>query len=433
MPNGRVSEMCNTREEAETLRAALVEERAALDARGELEPAKAPEPPAPLTLAAWGQTWLQRREARVRWFANDKSRWKLYVAPSPFAAVPLAEIRAKHIRTWLADLATTKHEGKYLTAGTVRHVFNLVRKSLADAMEEELITANPAIGVKVPKRPGAVESAPREFLTADEIRAVATCAAIPEASRLFYAVAVHTGLREGELIALRWGDVREDGARPEVVVRGSHDHAPKNGKVEPVPQLPQARVAFVRLRELARDEDGEGPAADALVFPSPRGHQRQKSDDFGWSSRKVRGVARVGHRELAGVNRRVLFHGLRHSCGSHLLMGTFGMTLTLAEVGAILRHEDVETTDGYAHLVPGHLHDRIASMTAAPESTAPTLSTPRDPDTAPVMTQLGHGTHPNLGHDKGPTFSKPLIYRARDAGVEPATLGFGDPRSIQLS
>jgi hypothetical protein len=42
-------------------------------------------------------------------------------------------------------------------------------------------------------------------------------------------------------------------------------------------------------------------------------------------------------------------------------MGTWGVTLALAEVSSFLRHGSIAMTKGYAHLAPGHLHARISS------------------------------------------------------------------------
>ncbi len=389
LPDGsRPGETFDTEEEAEAFRAALVIERNDAAARGEL--ARKEEPPAPLTLARWGaDTWLPRREARVRWPAQDRSRWKLHVAPSKLAAMPLADIRAKHVRAWVEDLVATKRNGKYPNGRTCRHAYNILRAALDGAVEAEIIAANPAVGVKIPKRPGAAASGRREYLTAEEIAAVLGCEAIPEAARLTYSVAVHVGARQGEMVALRWGDVHETGERPHVVIRASHRFAgSKNGKVQSVPLLPQACAAFARLRELAGDPD-----ANDLVFPSPRGHMRQPGDDFGWSSRKVRGKPRVGHRELAGVNRKVVFHGLRSTAGSHMLLGTFGVTLTLAEVAVILRHEDVATTDGYAYATADHVFGRLAALhqKRSPEGSERHVDGTRDANSS-VKTAVSDGS-----------------------------------------
>ncbi len=389
MPDGsRVGELCATREEAEALRVAIVAGRYEAAKRGEYEPPPVEVQETP-TLASWGRRWLERRKTRVRWFANDKTRWGLYVVETELAKVPLAELRPKHIRTWLADLCMLRRGGKLLSTRTVSHTLNLVRVALSEAVEEELLPTNPAVGIKIPKRSGVTENATRAHLTAEEIRVVEAGVGIPEDARLLYVVAIYTGLRQGELWGLRWGDVHEGAVRPEVIVRWSHQHAPKNGKVQPVPLLPKARAAFERLRLLAT-VGGVGPAVDDLVFPTRRGKPRQHSDDAGWSSRKVRGRARVGHREVLGVNREVHFHGLRHTCASHLLTGTFGVTLALAEVRVFLRHEDVSTTDRYAHLAPGHLLDRIAAL----PSVKPVAAAAPSPSTEPLPPEPSAATPP---------------------------------------
>ena len=182
------------------------------------------------------------------------------------------------------------------------------------------------------------------------------CAAIPETERRVYAVAVYTGLRQGELWALDWSDVRLDGV-PEVTVRRSHGGATKTGKVRRVPLLPGA------VRALSSVPEGERVG---LVFPRSGGRRRLPSDDARWSpqARHVRtdGTASpvCGYRERAGISRRVRFHDLRHTCASHLLMGTWAQPLTLPEVAQWLGHSSVRMTERYAHLCPDRLAARVA-------------------------------------------------------------------------
>ena len=105
---------------------------------------------------------------------------------------------------------------------------------------------------------------------------------------------------EGEIIALRVGDLTLDGPRLEVHVQRSHDGPPKNGKTRRVPLFPQALAALrAQLAHLGET------APDDLVFPSARGHQRQPCDDFGWSSRKRRPGAPTGFNVALGITRPV--------------------------------------------------------------------------------------------------------------------------------
>lgn len=86
---------------------------------------------------------------------------------------------------------------------------------------------------------------------------------------------------------------------------------------------------------------------------------------------------------------------------------------------ALKRHEDVETTDRDAHLASEHLR---AGMAAAIPPPSPAVC--HDAPVCSVSVAHAEGAPPS----RNPSFSA-----ARDARFERATLGFGDPRSIQLS
>ncbi len=352
-----LTEVVDTKEEAEALRRALVQKRDEAE-RAAAEPA-APEVE---TVATWGERWLKRRRdlKLVRWPRVDETRWARYVAGSPLAAARLADVRPRDVQAFVDGLAGTG--GGALDRSTVTRVVALVKKCFADAARDERIPDSPARRVAVPKT-SAVKEDPWTYLTDAEVRAVEGCAAMPERARLTFTVAIRTGLRAGELWALRWRDVDLDGATPSVTVRASHGSAPKNGKVQRVPLLPAAREALLALRRLAG-----GPAPDALVFPSASGERRARGDDARWAPEpgpKGKPPRFAGYRAVAGIEREVRFHDLRHTFASHLVMGTWTEApLPLAEVRALMRHGSVAMTERYAHLSPDHLHARIAGSAA---------------------------------------------------------------------
>ncbi len=337
-----------TREEAEQQRATLaVMHRATAQALP-------PEPQA-LTLAAWGKTWLERREelGEVRDPQRDVWIWARYLEGSELAGMALADIRPKHIAGWVDGMAKRpkRKGGGRLSPLTIRRAFALLRLVFVDAVRAEHLDANPCIGTKLPKP----KTAPWAFLTAAEIAAVERGApGVPEASRRVFVVAIYTGLRLGELVALRWGDVTLDGPRPELHVQRSHDGPPKSGKTRRVPLLPQALEALRAVRE-----EAEGAGPEDVVFPSPRGLQRREGEDWGWSTRRRHRGEYYGYRLALGVERPVRFHDLRHTCASHLAMGTWtGAPWPLQDVARWLGHASVTMTERYAHLSPGYLHDR---------------------------------------------------------------------------
>jgi hypothetical protein len=87
---------------------------------------------------------------------------------------------------------------------------------------------------------------------------------------------------------------------------------------------------------------------------------------FGWEDvkdRRAKGGQRPGARSRLGIERKVRFHDLRHTCASHLVMGTSGRRWSIEEVSKLLGHSDIQVTQRYAHLADTALH-RAAAETA---------------------------------------------------------------------
>lgn len=351
----------DTRERAEAVLAAWLEQHQ--------------DKPGGLTLGGWGQRWLDERErdGRHRGLARERDRWRAHVADAPIADKLLTKLRRADVVRWVKETArkeavhvhyaggerVERGLGRRVSRRTVGRALGLLRACLSDAVGDGYIETNPALGVPLPKD-DAAEQAQSEivFLTADEVQAVITSDAIPESARLIYTVAIFTGLRPGELWGLRWCDVRLDGDRPHLEVRRSRNGPPKGKRTREVPLLPPARAALRRWRELS---PGIGTA---LVWPAEGGRCHADGYDAGWSgSYRPDGTQRDGHRELAGVRRGVTFKDLRHTCGSHLVSGTWGRVWALHEVRDWLGHRSVTTTETYyARLVPGHLHVAARAM-----------------------------------------------------------------------
>jgi len=354
-----------TREEAQRFLDAALAELAEHDAA----------PTGALTLLTWGDKWLERRETSGvhRAIASERSTWKHHVSTAPFASWPLSDITRRDVKEWVEALSrkkalapaawkagTPKRTNRTVSRQTVVHALNLLRKCLADAIDDELLRGdNPAKDVRVPKRPSSDEG--WTYLTPEEIERLLTGKRVPLAAQLLYTVAIYTGMRQGELWGLRWDDVRLDGPQPQVTVRFSHRGPTKSGKVRHVPLLAPAREALRRWKdECPKSEEG-------LVFPTVTGLRRRKSDEAGWRNRRIaEGVIEPGHKTLAGITRRVRFHDLRHTCASHLVMGTWGRAWRIEEVCAFLGHSDITVTQRYAHLSPDHLSKAAAETAQVP-------------------------------------------------------------------
>jgi integrase len=317
------------------------------------------------TYLAWALDWLNERETSGahRSSRTDRSRMERHVFPSAWADMPIRTIRARDLTEWLHELERA-HASSFGAKGaqvatarrispqTVKHVCNLVRKSFADAIRAGKVNDNPATEIR-PRRSPKVEKG--VHLTQAQIDRLLGVPGLPERFHRIYTVAIFTGVRSGELWALRWDDVHEEAAKPEIVVRRSHRGKTKTEEIRHVPLLPPA-IAAIRAQ---RAEAIDSP----LVFPSgAKGHGKGWS---GWHQASEGYDAQWGTwAKKAGIDTgRLKFRHLRHTCGAHLAAGTWGFALTLYQVAAWLGHADSRTTEEhYAHLTPDALHGARAKL-----------------------------------------------------------------------
>jgi integrase len=151
---------------------------------------------------------------------------------------------------------------------------------------------------------------------------------------VIYTVAGFTGLRQGELLALRWKHVRFADRTVVVVAAMSAgvESSTKSGKWRAVPLVTDA---FVALDELSRREWFVGP--DDYVFCGPAG------DPLNESALRRRFVR---CRDAAGLP-PLPFHHLRHTFATLAIRGLDPMT-----VQTLLGHSKITTTERYLHARP---------------------------------------------------------------------------------
>lgn len=367
---GQLGPIYPSRERAEAVLAAYNEDAA----NGAIES------PRGVVFGRYGEEWLDRRELsrRVRGIEQERNAWNAHVKRAPFYAEPLAEISRGEVAAWVDGLLETRalrvtrtpdgskttQTDRVLSRGTVAKILRLVHGVFAKAVEDELVPVSPIAGLTITRHPRDDEdvSDAWTFLELDEVARVLACPAVPAERRHLVAIAIHTGVRRGELFALRWADVHEDSDRPRIVVRRGHMGPTKSGKPRIVPLLAPAVAAFRALRKAAGRAE--------LVFGTAEGRMYGKGYDAGWRDKRERrgkgGELRVkaGIKTLAGIDRDVRFHDLRHTCASHLVMGSWGRRWSLEEVCAFLGHSTIKVTERYAHLAPHALQAAAAATPA---------------------------------------------------------------------
>lgn len=327
--------------EAEAFRAAWI---AALATGAPLPEQVRPEappaaPPRPLTVfdacrelsAGIKSGAVRDRRGRVYKPASVRSierRLRLHVVPR-IGAVPLTTLRRGDVRRLVDDLSVEA------SPSVARDALGALGVVMRLQVDRDVLDLNPCSGVRVP----AVDQRPARVLTREEmvvLQAAADADEDPAIGHLL-ALALATGARRGELLAIAWGPGGLDLGAGLAHIRFTKDPvaglvSPKNGEARSV-HLGAGVIARLRRWRIASERSQEGE----LVFP--------RDPWESWS--RVRKAAK-----LADPQPR--FHDLRHAVCSALRASG----LESHEVAAIVGHKDggrlVDRV--YAHALP----DRVA-------------------------------------------------------------------------
>jgi integrase len=201
------------------------------------------------------------------------------------------------------------------------------------------LPTNPASKLKLPK---VRTSAGIDVLDPDEVRLL-VAHATDDKDAAAYTTAAMAGLRQGELLALRWRDVDFAASAIRVVRSLSHGKltSPKSGAARTVPMAPDVATALAKLSQ-RRHHTGD----DDLVFCDHHGQPLAVKD------------LRDGYRAaLAAAELRPLrFHDLRHTFGTVMIAKA-----DIRRVQEWMGHADVQTTMRYLHYAP---RDRDAALVA---------------------------------------------------------------------
>jgi integrase len=320
------------------------------------------------TLTDYATRWLTRRDPALTPTGREGRLGKSRLAPSTHREYrralelhilprlgqrPLANLKPADIDQLIADL-----EEQGAAPGTIRNTIAPLRKLLGDAVRLGLLAQNPAarsdlppaqefIGQELPpQHTTAIRNALLTLAPTDPLRS-----SEPDFFYVYlYDVALGTGLRLGELRALRWQDI--DRARRLLRVEQAYSRnqlkRPKSeAGIRSIPIFPSVQTALDALAARALERGTYAPPQ--LIFQTERGTPLHPSN----FNRRV-WQPTLHAAKLANVEGKPLyrFHDLRHTCISRLVAAGADIKL----VQAIAGHSNpLITLKRYSHLLDQRL------------------------------------------------------------------------------
>lgn len=293
--------------------------------------------------------WIENRAKSLdmkRSFRADQSMIKVHIGPF-FGKTPLKQITIQDIDRYKAT------KGPQVSSKTLHNQVTLLISMLNLAAELKWLVIAPRI-----KKPRiSIDDSEFSYLrTDDEInRFLAAAETEGKKTSNLYFMAIHTGLRAGELAALRWEDIRFETRL--ITVQRSFDGPTKSGKVRHVPIM---NSLLTLLREWRLSCPGE------WVFPNEKGNMHQPSDRV-FQEIFHRVLDRAGfpkHIKRGKVKRYIVFHSLRHTFASHWVMKGGD----LYKLQRIMGHQSIQMTQRYSHLAPDAFSndlDRFNSLSSS--------------------------------------------------------------------
>jgi integrase len=296
-----------------------------------------------LTIADAAKRYIVQAERRGRkrsTTANIESETRVHLEPF-FGERSIDSIRQEDVEGLIGVM-----EGKGRSPKTVRNVV-----ATLSALLGRYAASNPCEGLELPAVPEQTEI---RFLTPEEVDAVVRHARpgmYQAIDRALFLTAAMTGLRKGELIALRWRDVDWTAARIRVrqnYVRGEFGTPKSKRSTRSVPMADEVGGALERLFKRSRFQ-GDGD----LVFAHPASGEPLPEANVTRRFRKALKAARLdsSHR----------FHDLRHTFGTRMAAAGAPMR----ELQEWMGHRDLATTQIYADYSPSGRESELVARAFA--------------------------------------------------------------------
>ena len=267
-----------------------------------------------------------------------------------FGSWPIKDITKAEVQRFLGQKRRQDFSGS-----SVHGMRTALAKVLQAAVDWNYLEQNSARGIRLGDRAPVQE---RAYLLPEQLSPLLN--SLPEPCRTLVVIAALTGLRIGELLALRWKhiDLIHDVIHVRETVYEGHFGSPKTkSSRRDVPMSQPVREAFLAQRSVLTGADAEN-----LIFASRNGTPLNPKNL----------LRRVLHPTCRKLGLPVVsWHGFRHTHAT--LLGEVGESLRTAQ--AILGHSDLKTTlNIYTHAIPESQKRAVAKVAGLVFPTVPEFS-----------------------------------------------------------
>lgn len=339
---------------------------------------------APMTFAQLARVYEDRYIAGKGLKTMSEFKWRVKPLLKRFGAAALVKIRAGDVEDWQAELRKPRliHGAvRKPSAATVNRAVQDLRRMLNWAVRREYIPNSPFTrgGVSIIKLDREDNRRNRRVGPDEEERLIA---AAPAHLRALIILALDTGVRAGEMLAIRVKDVNVD--RSEITLRGQ---TTKSGKTRAVPistQRLRAVLDWFRLdangevrpgkAPLISNEADEASAGFRTTWEGTvlRAHGHVPAKGKPLRNSKTKSLTPEARKLFAAIN--LHWHDLRHEYACRL--AEKGVPIT--KIQYLLGHSSIVTTERYIHHTLAELSKAAAVLEAGgtfDPSSAPKVAT----------------------------------------------------------